>query len=158
MEPTHEQPPSPAALRQGYEPPGVSVKALGVFLVLFLLMAVAVHAGIWFLNKHLLDRPRGADAETSAIPVIRQFPQPDVQPSESHNKMPWEDLADLRQAEAARFEQLGWKADPETGSAVIPDSIVLKLAQRYKAMALPATAPAEAAPTTETTPAPGGKP
>ncbi len=161
MEATDEKPPSAIALRQGYEPPDLNVKGLLVFLIIFLLMAVVIHVGIWFLNEYLSGRPRDADAVKSAVPVVRQFSRPDVQPTESHNQMPWQDMADLRHAEAARFEQLGWKSDPATGSAVIPDSIVSRLAERYKAKGpaapaatQPATGPAQAGESPTTGPAP----
>jgi hypothetical protein len=175
MEGIDEKPPSPIALRQGYEPPDLNVRGLLIFLVVFLVTAVVIHVGIWFLNEYLLRRPRPADAVTSAVPVVRQFPEPDVQPSEWHNHVPWQDMADLRRSEAARFGQLGWKADPATGSAVIPDSIVASLAERYKGKVpaagagnttsataprvLPATEPATpAAPASEPATAPATAP
>lgn len=58
MEATDEKPPSAIALRQGYEPPDLNVKGLLVFLIIFLLMAVVIHVGIWFLNEYLSGRPR----------------------------------------------------------------------------------------------------
>lgn len=169
MESLEQQTPSPLALKQGYEPPDISVKGLLVFLVIFLVMAVVIHVGIWFLNESLLHRRRNAEAVKSAVPVVQQFATPDVQPTETHNQMPWQDLADLRHAEASRFQQLGWKADGKTGSAVIPDSIVTQLAQRYKAkgpagnappQATPGTTPASAssAPATGPTSAPATEP
>ncbi len=127
-----EQPPSPQALKQGYEPPDVSNRGLLIFFIIFVLFGAAVQAGVWMLTKYYLNLPRTVDAVTSAAPPQERFVPPHLQPIQNHNELPREDLADLRREKAQIFKQLGWKTDPDTGVPVIPDQIVNELAKERR--------------------------
>ncbi len=133
-----QQSPSPQALQQGYERSEVSVRGLMIFLVIFLVSAVVIHAGVWILAEYYLAQPRAADVVTSAATPPERFPPPNLQPIEKHNELPWQDLADLRREKGLIFDELGWTTDPTTRQPRIPDDIVNKLAtQRSMSSALP---------------------
>src|SRR5580704_11187778 len=121
---TAEKPPSPEALRQGYEPPDVGNRGLLIFFVIFLATAVVVNLGLWGLLKIYMSEPRSVDVKLSAAPAAKRFPQPDLQPVQSHNQLPWQDLQDLKREKADLFRQLGWNINPSTGVPSIPDDIV----------------------------------
>jgi hypothetical protein len=127
---TAEKPPTPEALRQGYEPPDVGNRGLLIFFVIFLATAVVVNLGLWGLLKIYISEPRSVNVKISAAPAQKRFPQPDLQPVQSHNQLPWQDLQDLKREKADLFRQLGWNVNPSTGVPSIPDDIVNQLAQR----------------------------
>jgi hypothetical protein len=129
MSQTDEQSPSPQVLEQGYEPSDVSVRGLMIFLVIFVVGAVVIQFGLWELVKYYVSLPRSADVVTSAAPAPRRFPAPNLQPIETHNQLPWQDLADLRREKGLIFDELGWTTDASTGQPVIPDQIVNALAK-----------------------------
>jgi hypothetical protein len=128
MTQTEEKPPSQETIRRGYELPDVSVKGLLIFFVIFLVMGALVHLCAWTLTVYFLHQPRDVDAVISAAPPQKRFPPPNLQPIESHNQFDWQDMNDLRREKNQIFEQLGWKIDPDTGAARIPDDIVNQLA------------------------------
>jgi hypothetical protein len=129
MTQTERQPPTPQALKQGYEPSDINVRALFVFIIIFILSAVVIQIGLWELLKFYTSLPRSADVVTSAAPAPQRFPAPNLQPIEKHNQLPWEDLADLQHEKGMIFEQLGWPVNDVTKQPQIPDSIVTELAK-----------------------------
>src|SRR5438874_1646057 len=70
-------PPSPEAVRQGYEPSAIRVRGLVVFFVGLVAAAVFLHALLWFLLRGLLraDRRERNDAMNRPSP-IRVAPLP----------------------------------------------------------------------------------
>ena len=74
------QPVSPEALQRGYESHGVNYKGLMIFLLVFILTAVVLHAGLWFLLKFYLGMERAADVPPSGVPVVERFIPPRLQP------------------------------------------------------------------------------
>jgi hypothetical protein len=133
MTQTEEQPPTQETIRRGYELPDVSVKGLLIFFVIFVVMGAAAHICAWFLTIHFLEQPRSVDVVISAAPPQQRFPEPNLQPSETHNQLDWQDMDDLRRQKNQIFQQLGWNIDPETGAARIPDDIVNQLAAQRAA-------------------------
>lgn len=142
--PPPPQPPPAEVIAKGYQPDQVKMSALLLCVVILLVGAVLIHVGVWWLLKSFMARPRVVDVPQSAVTEVDRFTSPSLQPTQQHDQFPWQDLAQLRAKEAGIFTQLGWKADPSTGSAQIPDSIVAQLQQRYAGHAGAAT--------------PGGKP
>src|SRR5580700_4238510 len=100
MTQTAEQPPSPEALRHGYEPPEVGNRGLLVFFLIFVATAIVLNFALWGLLKIYMSEPRSVDVKVSAAPAQKRFPQPDLQPVQSHNELPWQDLQDLKREKA----------------------------------------------------------
>lgn len=135
-----QHPPDPQALKQGYEPPDVSVRGVVIFLIIFIVSGVILSWGLWELCRYYMTVPRSVDEVTSAAPQQKRFPEPQLQPNESHNRTPEEDLADLLREKSEIFKQIGWAQDPSTHAPAIPDQIIAQLAQKRRT---PATAPAK---------------
>ena len=133
MTQTTEQPPSPEVLRQGYEPPEVNNRVMLTFFIIFISLAVVVNLGLWGLLKAYMREPRAVDVKMSAAPAPKRFPQPDLQPVQAHNQLPWQDLQDLQRQKADIFRQLGWTVNSSNGIPSIPDDIVNELAQQRNA-------------------------
>jgi hypothetical protein len=127
MTQTTEQPPSPQALEQGYEEPGINNRGLMIFFVIFIVTAVVLNFGLWALVKFYLHQPRSADVVVSTAPAQERFPPPNLQPIQRHNELPREDLADLRREKNEIFKQLGWSINADTDRPMIPDQIVSQL-------------------------------
>ena len=125
-----QQPPSPQSLRQGYEPPDVNNVGMLIFFVIFVLTAIVIYLGLWGLIKFYDATPRTVDAATSAAPKQQRFPPPNLQPIQSHNQLPWQDLQDLRNQKNKIFTQLGWNVNQSSGVPTIPDDVVNKLADQ----------------------------
>src|SRR5260221_202913 len=103
-----QHPPDPQALEQGYEPPDVNYRGLTIFLVVFIASGVVVQGGLWELCKYYVSVPRSVEEVTSAVPRQQRFPEPRLQPTESHNRSPEEDLQELGREKDEVFRQLGW--------------------------------------------------
>ncbi len=121
---------SPESLIRRYEPLGVSSKGLLLFVFFFLLTAVVLQADLWVLLTYLVSRPRPQDQSDSIATLITPPPYPPLQPMPAHMNLPFQDLVLLRRKEDDRFRRSGWRIDPVTGQAVIPDSIVKQLGAR----------------------------
>jgi hypothetical protein len=129
----------PEAVRQGYEPLSASVKGVGLFAFFFVLTAVVLHTDLWALLRYYITRPRDFPVTPSVVSPVRPEIAHPVQPMPRHNHLPWEDLVELRQKESATFRQWGWKVDPLTEEAEIPEAVVRRVAGRYPQA--PATGP-----------------
>ena len=129
-----EQLPAPQIVRQGYEPADVSVRGLLWFVVVLVLCVFGSSVVSWFLVRHYMSVPRAVDVPRSSVPSIDRFTAPNLQPTQNHNALPQQDLAELRSDEAKIFDQLGWKVDPDTQAPRIPDAIVGELARTYSAV------------------------
>ena len=141
MTQTSEQLPAQKIVQQGYEPADVSVRGLLWFVVVLVMCVFCSSVLSWFLVRHYMSVPRAVDVPRSSVPSIDRFTEPNLQPTQKHNALPPQDLAELRSDEAKIFDQLGWKLDPDTQAAQIPNSIVGDLARRYSAAS--ATQPSE---------------
>lgn len=124
------QNPASQALRQGYEPPDVSYVGLVIFFIVFVAVGFLIHFALAAILDVYLHEPRSVDAITSAAPKVQRFPAPNLQPTQSHNELPREDLHDLQVEKNRFFNQLGWTLDPITGAPIIPDEVISRLAQQ----------------------------
>jgi hypothetical protein len=123
--------PTAKALKQGYEPSDVNTRGLLIFFICFALGGIVVQGGLWWLFKdYYMHQPRSVDEQTSAAPAPLRFPSPNLQPTEQHNKMPWQDLAKLRQEKGEIFKQMGWTPDFAQGTGTVPDEIIARLAEQ----------------------------
>src|SRR5436309_500054 len=96
-------PPSPEALAQGYEPARVSIRGLFIFLICFAISIVLIWVAVWYFEKLLLANERQADQPRSAIADQQPPPPPRIQPSMSHDQLPYQDLEDMRSNEDSVF-------------------------------------------------------
>ena len=142
---SREHSPSAEALARGYEPSDVSYNGLFMFVVFFLLTAVVLHTGLWVLLVYYLHVPRAADRQPSAIPLVKQFARPELQPSVSHNSLPHEDLVQMRREENQVFRKLGWNIEEDSQRPIIPDRLITELSRQHPA----ATQPAATQPATQ---------
>jgi len=117
------------SLKLGYEASGVSVRGLGIFLVIFILSAVFINVVVWFLTVSLLDRERNSATARSAVAPIDRMPEPPLQPMEDHDSVPWQDLLRLKTSEGEIFHRMGWETDAH-GEPRVPDRIVRELQRR----------------------------
>lgn len=124
------QPVSPLALKQGYEPEGLSVKWLLLCVYLLMMTALVIHVGLWVLLRYLVTTPVEADAPLTGISpavAVQHFNDPRLQPMVGHDKVPWQDLDQTHAKADATFEAMGWKIDPATGTPIIPAAIITQL-------------------------------
>jgi hypothetical protein len=118
---------APESLIRRYEPLGISIRGLTLFVFFFLLTAAVLHADLWVLLTYLSSRPRPQDQSNSIATLITPPPYPPLQPMPAHMNLAFQDLVQLRHAEDDRFRRTGWRIDPVTGQAVIPDRIIKQL-------------------------------
>ena len=140
VDPWHE------SLTRGYEPGDFRLRWVAVFVVGFIVLAAAVHAGLWLFLRGVdperpVDRPRSVASGNPPAPR----PAP-LQPSVGHDRMPVEDLESMRRGEDRVFAALGWKVDAERHRASPPDELVHVVRSRVEA---------ERRPSPVTRPAPG---
>ena len=124
------RPPSPEAIARGYELSDAGTRGLLMFVIYFILTAIVLHLLLWFLLKHYVSIPRAVDVPKSSVPAIDRFTGPNLQPSIEDNRLPQQDMRRLRETEAALFNRMGWKTDPQTGNPTIPQDIVDQLSRR----------------------------
>lgn len=135
MTEAQEHPPAPAVIGRGYESSEISIRGVLWFVVIFLFTAVVLHIALWYLlNWYGSDR-RVVDVPASNVPQIDDFPEPNLQPTQQHNRLPFQDIGELLRRWDSLFGQMGWKINPQTGQPTIPDDIVTQLAHRYNGRA-----------------------
>jgi hypothetical protein len=121
-----EQTPSPSAeaLAAGYEPSDVRLSGLLWFLVGMIVVGAALYVGVWFLQKEFLRQSRLVDVPRSAVADQQAPPDPQIQPSVSHDTLPFQDLELMRSQEDAVFQKLGWNVNAETHAVSIPATVL----------------------------------
>jgi hypothetical protein len=130
-EQTLPRPPSPESIARGYEVSDAGTRGLFLFIIFFLLTAIAIHVLVWMLLKYYVSLPRAVDEPKSSVPMVDRFTGPNLQPSLQDNRLPQQDMRNLRDADAKVFNRMGWKTDPRTGNPTIPQDIVDQLSRRY---------------------------
>jgi hypothetical protein len=111
----------------------MSGRAVGWFVVWFVVIGALINFGLWILLKHYDrdyrqdDRPANVIADSGAVPRGEQGPP--LQPSTGHDALPREDLAAMRQSEDEIFARLGW-VDQSTHTVRVPDAVVSAVAHR----------------------------
>ena len=140
------QPPSSESRQHGYETSGVSVKGLAIFVVCLVVVAAAVHAGVWFLFGGYVDLHESTDRPHSAVTdeqYVKDYnaehgsnfatsqpglpPEPRLQPTPGapNQNDPSADLLDMYKREDNVFERMGWQVDPRTHvQTAIPDDVI----------------------------------
>lgn len=140
------QPPSSESRENGYETSGVSIKGLAIFVVCLVVVAAAVHAGVWFLFGGYVDlhestnRPHSALTDEQYVKDYNtqhgtQFaasqpaipPEPRLQPTPGlpHQNDAPADLREMYVKEDQVFKRMGWTVDERTHvQRVIPDVVI----------------------------------
>ena len=125
------QPPYPESLQLGYEPAHAPVKGLLLYFFFFVLTAVVLHTGLWVLVLYYSTFQREPDLPQSVVQATDRFTEPKLQPTESHNTLPWQDLSTLLDLQQQRLLDMGWTHDVTTGQWFVPQNILQELQQRY---------------------------
>jgi hypothetical protein len=122
--------PSAEALEKGYEPVGISFKALmGSLVVLALVIVLFMGIAAWMILT-MTRHDRDAEVIPSAVPAVPlNNGLPPLQPSPSHDTTDAEDLVQFRKNEDDVFVQLGWKMGADRKRQV-PDDILQAIAAR----------------------------
>ena len=140
------QPPSSESREQGYETSGVSIKGLAIFVVCLVVVAAAVHAGVWFLFGGYVDLHESTNRPHSALTdeqYVKDYnaehgtnfatsqpalpPEPRLQPTPGlpyQNDAP-ADLREMYVREDQVFKRMGWTVDEQTHvRRAIPDAVI----------------------------------
>ena len=117
-------PASAEALELGYEPQALRVRGLVVFLILFALAGVVMHLFLWKVMKIMERGASRDDVPRSIVKSSQRPPEPNLQPSVGHDRLPYQDMEELRRREDALLQKFGWKVDTEIHQAEIPPEIV----------------------------------
>lgn len=93
------------------------------------MIVVAAVVSAWLLGHRSaaireVDRPRSVGSPRFAPDG------PPLQPSLPHDRTPGEDLAAMHAREDAVFAAMGWRIDPATHAAVVPDAVIARVAAR----------------------------
>jgi hypothetical protein len=145
---------SPSA-SAGHEASDASVRAVLIFAVALALLIVINLVGVLALLRYYQDRAEAADPVISPFVDQRQDPPgPRLEPSLGHEKLPQEDLQDLRNEEHAALISYGW-VDREKGVARIPIDRAIDQAVNS---GLPTTLPALGLPETPHAPETANQP
>ena len=134
--------PEAEAMQLGYQPEAVRVRGLVIFVIIFVITAAVLHVGIWLLQMALESRNRAVDVPRSAVEADVTPAEHPLQPSVGHDALPYQDMEALRRQEDGMFQKLGWRVDPATHEADVPDAIIQRVAAEAKARAagsVPAT-------------------
>ena len=124
-----------------HEKTDVSVRALMVFIAIFIVFAMLTHVAIWLLFKGFVrveqrrqlgpvtEMQRPADmAVPKNQPLLQPFPRNGAngKPLPPNRNTPVTDLADMREAEQRALTTYGW-VDQEKGIVRIPIDEAMKL-------------------------------
>jgi hypothetical protein len=140
------QPPSSESRKAGYETSGVSIKGLAIFVVCLVVLAAAIHAGVWFLFGGYVNLEESANRPHSALTdeqYVKDYnaqhgthfaasqpalpPEPRIQPTPGlpHQNNPPADLQQMYVKEDQVFKQMGWTVDERTHvQGAMPDAVI----------------------------------
>jgi len=110
----------PEALRRGHEYHDVSVRGIGWFVFYFVLGMAVIQVAVWFglrvYYRHVVagEIPRSALAPQQVSP-----PAPQLQPSVSHETLPYQDMQALRAKFDNELHSYAW-VDRSKGLVRIP--------------------------------------
>jgi hypothetical protein len=122
------------ALERGYERDVVRLRWLAIATAALIVLAITIHIVLWYYLKMLDNHPRMADLPRSVVAPHQQAPSnaPPLQPTQTHDRTPPQDLAVMLQNEEAVFEHLGWKVDPVNHRVTPPEQLAQIVSQRQK--------------------------
>jgi hypothetical protein len=151
-------------LAKGYQPGDMRVRWFALAVACFIAFAAVTHWWLWVLVKADATPPRGVDRPLSAVPDYGRADTgttaaaPPLQPTPTHDRLPYQDLEALRRGEDNVFKSLGWKVDAATHQATPPDALVRKVVAQYQHRAATTAPSSTSAPATTSeviTPIPG---
>jgi hypothetical protein len=120
MPQAHDQHEADESIRRGYEIREVNLRALGWFVLGFIVCGAILAVFVWWLigflaGTNLPSRPPVALWQPGGVAA----PQPRIQPSAGQLQVPSEDLLQFRAAEEKTLTTYGW-VDRAQGIARIP--------------------------------------
>ena len=105
----------------------ISLRGMIVFLVCFTIAAMVIHAAVYGLFKSLRHNANAENVPMTGLNNASSIPpEPRLQPSPGHERLPIADLAELRARERAEFQRRGW-IDHQSGQVRIPPDIVAEI-------------------------------
>jgi hypothetical protein len=111
-----------------HESGNITLRALVRFVIIFVVSAVVIHLAIYGVFagfRAAVGQERQITGVTAEhIPP----PEPRLQPSVEHNRLPSLDLERMRDAERAEFARRGW-VDEKTGEVRVPENIANQIAR-----------------------------
>jgi hypothetical protein len=121
-------------LTSGHEPDHANKRGLVIFVICFVAFAAVTYVALWFLLKLENGRVRDADRPRSLVAVVR-YPlnAPPLQPTQTHDRRPQEDLVVMYRQEDRVFADMGWTVDQNTHEARLPDALVQRVASQANA-------------------------
>ncbi len=118
--------PDRESLERGFDARQTRIAGLVWFVVIFVSVLAVIHVAVWYTFKSVAAIERGDSAEVSPVAGAPEWRGAGLQPSLSHNALPWEDLRALRRADRARLEGYGW-VDRKAGVGHIPIEAAMEL-------------------------------
>jgi hypothetical protein len=125
--------PLPETVAKGYEVHDLKTSWIVWCAVIFILAAIVIQLGLWYMLKAVAAHKRAVDEPQSVLIDEPPVPTAPLQPTQQHDRTPPEDLEAMRQREDAVFEQLGWQVNPKTHDVTIPGDIVQRIAKNRAA-------------------------
>lgn len=152
--------PSAESVEAGYETSGVNIKGLVWFVIVLIVTAAVLHAGMWFLMWGYWDRASLREQPTSALTdagYLKRFsdahgqdvrmtalpppPAPRIQPSPPEtDRIPSKDLKEMYEKEDALFRRMGWRIDEQSHAQSIPPQVISAVIQQERERQKPAQA------------------
>jgi hypothetical protein len=123
--------PAPETVTRGYEVGDLRPRWLLIAVTGFIALAIVIHLVVWFMLKGMAKDVRKEDIPRS---VVTQNPPrlegPPLQPTQSHDRLPQEDLEQMRRREDQVFANLGWTVDGARHRVEPPAELVRAVAAR----------------------------
>jgi hypothetical protein len=111
-----------------HETSDIKLKPIGVAIVIFIVAAVVIHVGVWFLFDYFRDQQQRRDVRRSMIEA-----RPAIPPQPRLQVDPYKDWRDFRQSQQTVLETYDW-ASREQGRVRIPIRRAMELlAEQEKA-------------------------
>jgi hypothetical protein len=102
------------------------------FVVWFVIVVIAVELIVWSVFVAFRSAVN-QDREITGVTDARLAPpEPRLQPSVDHNRLPATDLTQMRATEKEAFARRGW-VDEKTGEIRVPEAIVNQVVQQSQA-------------------------
>ena len=107
----------------------IRLRAVVKFVIWFVVVVVAIEIIIWWVFV-AFRAAVNQDREITGVTDVRLAPpEPRLQPSVDHNRLPVTDLRDMHAAEKEAFARRGW-VDEKTGEIQVPEAIVNQVVQQ----------------------------
>lgn len=107
----------------------LNLRALIKFTIWFVIGTILVHLVIWWIFVLFRSAVGEETREITGVKAERLAPpEPRLQPSEAHNRLPAQDMAAMHAVEREEFARRGW-IDEKTGQVRVPPAVVGQLSK-----------------------------